>query len=100
MAEHWIGPGIVILPWLLAVLITMVVGRRAHLPSFFLVVTIVGMSWVFAILAASLFPFPLPPYSSIPLGGGPFENLPNSWLNPIPFQTLARATRFGGFGMA
>jgi glycopeptide antibiotics resistance protein len=100
MADHWIGPGIVIVPWLVAVLVTVVVAHRAGLSSFSLAIAIVGISWVFAIAAASLFPFPLPPYSSIPLADRPFEHLPNGWLNPVPFHTLARATRSGGSGMA
>jgi glycopeptide antibiotics resistance protein len=100
VAQQWIGPGIVIVPWLMAVLVTLVVARREALSSFSLAVAIVGISWVFAVVAASLFPFPLPPYSSVPLADGPFEHLPNVWLNPFPFHTIARATRSGSSGLA
>jgi glycopeptide antibiotics resistance protein len=31
-------------------------------------------------------------------GDGPFENLPNLWLNPFPFHTIAKALRGNGAG--
>jgi glycopeptide antibiotics resistance protein len=99
MSEHWIGPGIVIVPWLVAVFGAVAVARHRQVPALTTAIVVVGVSWVFAILAASLFPFPLPPYGSVPMIGGPFENLPNTWLNPYPFHTIARATR-GGSGAA
>ncbi len=84
----------------MAVLITLMVARRRRSSTLSVAVAIVAISWAFAIVAASLFPFPLPPYSSVPLTGSPFDNLPNQWLNPFPFHTIARATRASGSGAA
>jgi glycopeptide antibiotics resistance protein len=88
-----------IVPWLVAVLATVAIARRRGLSMLSTAVAVVGISWAFAIVAASLFPFPLPPYGSEPWAGRPFANLPNLWLNPYPFHTIARATN-GGSGTA
>jgi glycopeptide antibiotics resistance protein len=87
----------VIVPWLVAVLATVFIARRRRLSALSTAIAIVGISWAFAIVAASLFPFPLPPYGREPWAGRPFANLPNLWLNPYPFHTLARSTN-GGSG--
>lgn len=87
-----------IVPWLVAVLVTIVVARRRGLSGLDTAVAVVGVSWAFAIVAASLFPFPLPPYGRGLPGDGPFENLPNLWLNPFPLHTIAKTVRGAGTG--
>src|SRR5437868_2488372 len=89
-----------VVPWLVAVLAAVLIARRRRLSTLGAAVAIVGVSWAFAIVAASLFPFPLPPYGQpLPGGDGAFQNLPNLWLNPLPFHTIAKAIH-GGFGAA
>jgi VanZ family protein len=96
---HWIGAGVVVIPWLVAAFATVIVARRRGVSPFATTVALLGITWGFAIVAASLFPFPLPPYTFDPSAGSPFENLPNLWLNPFPLHTLARATRGSGSGV-
>jgi len=98
VAEHWIGPGFLIIPWLICALLSAVIARRRGGSAALVVIVVLAVTWAFVIVAASLFPFPLPAYLSDPIAGAPFSRLPNEWLNPYPFHTIANAIK--GIGSA
>jgi glycopeptide antibiotics resistance protein len=88
----------VVFPWLVVTIGLVVVARTRSVPLPVIAVSVIGLAWAFAIVAASLFPFPLPPYPRDTVAGPAFDNLPNLWLNPFPFHTIAKATRGAGTG--